>query len=281
MRFVQFYEEGQRKLGLLKDGKVRVLGIASLDELLANGIDLVAYATHAVISGEHSIQEVRLSPPLIRPGKMICVGLNYHEHTRESNFEQPDYPTLFLRVNTSLVAHDEPIVRPTVSDALDFEGELAVILKSGGRHIPRADALAHIAGYALFNDTSIRDYQFKSPQWTVGKNFDGTGAFGPEFVTADELPLGARGLLLETRLNGHVVQSASTDDMVFDIETLIATISEAITLEAGDVIVTGTPSGIGWARDPKLLMKPNDVCEVSLEGFMTLRNHVVQESARG
>jgi acylpyruvate hydrolase len=209
------------------------------------------------------------------------VGLNYSEHTQESKYEQPSYPTLFLRVNTSLVAHNEPIVRPNVSDALDYEGELAVVLKSGGRHIAKADALSHIAGYALFNDGSVRDYQFKTPQWTVGKNFDGTGAFGPELVTPDEVPHGARGLQLETRLNGEVVQSASTDTMVFDIETLISTISEAITLEAGDIIVTGTPSGIGWAREPKLLMKPGDVCEVSVDGFMPLRNPIVQEPTRG
>jgi acylpyruvate hydrolase len=124
----------------------------------------------------------------------------------------------------------------------------------------------------------VREYQFKSPQWTVGKNFDGTGAFGPELITPDELPLGARGLRLETRLNGAVVQSASTDEMIFDVESLIATISEAITLEAGDVIVTGTPSGIGWAREPKLLMRQGDVCEVAVEGFMTLRNPIVDEA---
>jgi acylpyruvate hydrolase len=282
MRFVQFEEEGQRKLGLLKDGKVKVLGAASLDDLLARGVDLVSYAAAGVeVSGERSVAELKFLPPLTRSGKVICVGLNYSEHTQESKYEQPSYPTLFLRVNTSLVAHNEPIVRPNVSDALDYEGELAVVLKSGGRHIAKADALSHIAGYALFNDGSVRDYQFKTPQWTVGKNFDGTGAFGPELVTPDEVPHGARGLQLETRLNGEVVQSASTDTMVFDIETLISTISEAITLEAGDIIVTGTPSGIGWAREPKLLMKPGDVCEVSVDGFMPLRNPIVQEPTRG
>lgn len=280
MRFVQFEEEGQRKLGLLKDGKVKVLGPASLDDLLARGVDLVSYATGAEAVGERPVEELKFLPPLTRSGKVICVGLNYSDHTKESNYEQPSYPTLFLRVNTSLVAHNEPIVRPNVSDALDYEGELAVVLKSGGRHIAKADALSHVAGYALFNDGSVRDYQFKTPQWTVGKNFDGTGAFGPELVTPDEVPHGARGLQLETRLNGEVVQSASTDTMVFDIETLISTISEAITLEAGDIIVTGTPSGIGWAREPKLLMKPGDVCEVSVDGFMPLRNPIVQEPAR-
>ncbi|NMM04092.1 fumarylacetoacetate hydrolase family protein [Paraburkholderia sp. RP-4-7] len=281
MRFVQFEEAGQHKLGLLKEGNVNVLGPASLDDLLAKGVDLVSYAAGAEVTGERSVEELKFLPPLTRSGKVICVGLNYSDHTKESNYEQPNYPTLFLRVNTSLVAHNEPIVRPNVSNALDYEGELAVVLKSGGRHIAKADALSHVAGYALFNDGSVRDYQFKTPQWTVGKNFDGTGAFGPELVTPDEVPHGARGLQLETRLNGEVVQSASTDTMVFDIETLISTISEAITLEAGDIIVTGTPSGIGWAREPKLLMKPGDVCEVTVEGFMPLRNPIVQEPARG
>jgi acylpyruvate hydrolase len=154
-----------------------------------------------------------------------------------------------------------------------------VVIGKGGRHIARAEALSHVAGYSLFNDGSVREYQFKTPQWTVGKNFDGTGAFGPDLVTADELPPGAKGLRLETRLNGQVVQSASTDEMVFDVESLISIISEAITLEAGDVIVSGTPSGIGWAREPKLLMKAGDVCEVSVEKIGTLRNVIADEAA--
>ncbi|WP_414439747.1 fumarylacetoacetate hydrolase family protein [Burkholderia sp. 22PA0106] len=281
MRFVQFEQDGQRMLGVLADARVKVLGPVSLDQLLADGVDLRAYGTDARTVDALSIDTITFLPPLVRPGKVICVGLNYSDHTRESNYEQPAYPTLFLRANSSLIGHGAPLIRPHVSDALDYEGELAVVLKSGGRHIGKADALTHVAGYALFNDGSVRDYQFKTPQWTVGKNFDGTGAFGPEFVTADELPAGAKGLRLETRLNGEVVQSASTDSMVFDIATLIATISEAITLEAGDVIVTGTPSGIGWAREPRLLMKPGDICEVSVEGFMTLRNPIAQETVGG
>ncbi|KLU21824.1 5-oxopent-3-ene-1,2,5-tricarboxylate decarboxylase [Caballeronia mineralivorans PML1(12)] len=280
MRFVQFKKEGAQWLGLRVDAdRVRVLGQHSLDELIATGEDLSEFVESLPPEEYASLSELQFLPPVSRPGKIICVGLNYTDHTRESNYEQPAYPTLFLRVTTSLIAHNEPIVRPTVSDCLDYEGELAVVLSGGGRHIAKADALSFIAGYALFNDGSVRDYQFKSPQWTVGKNFDGTGAFGPEFVTPDEVPAGAKGLLLETRLNGEVVQSASVSDMVFDIETLISTISEAMTLEAGDVIVTGTPSGIGWAREPKLLMKPGDVCEVSVEGFMTLRNPIAQESS--
>lgn len=216
-------------------------------------------------------------PPIANPAKIICVGLNYADHTRESPYEQPDYPTLFPRFATSLIGHGQPLVRPLVSDSLDFEGEMVAVIGRGGRHISRARALEHIAGYSIFNDGSVREYQFKSPQWTVGKNFDGTGAFGPVFVTSDELPAGGRGLRLETRLNGGVVQSATTDDMLFDVAEVIAVVSEAITLEPGDVIVTGTPAGIGWARTPRLLMRHGDVCEVEIEGIGLLRNPVIDE----
>jgi len=279
MRFVQFEVRGTQHVGIVKDGQIHVLSVDSLDELLLSGKDLTWFAKAVPGGAVFEIDDVTFLPPLTRSRKIICVGLNYADHTKESQYDQPDYPTFFLRVNTSLVAHNQPILRPRLSDSLDFEGELAVILSSGGRNIPKSEALAHVAGYSLFNDGSVREYQFKSPQWTVGKNFDSTGAFGPELVTPEELPAGARGLKLETRLNGEVVQSASTDDMIFDVETLIATISEAITLEAGDVIVTGTPSGIGWARQPKLLMKPGDVCEVRVEGFLPLSNPIVQEGS--
>jgi acylpyruvate hydrolase len=278
MRFVQFKKGAQKWLGVVEGERVRALGPASLDNLISGGTDLKSFAHEANAQGYINVADLDFLPPLSRPPKIICVGLNYADHTKESKYEQPAYPTLFLRVNTSLVAHNEAIVRPRISDSLDYEGEVAVVLKSGGRHIPKSEALSHVAGYSLFNDGSVREYQFKSPQWTMGKNFDGTGAFGPELLTPDELPPGARGLRLETRLNGAVVQSASTDEMIFDVESLISTLSEAITLEAGDVIVTGTPSGIGWAREPKLLMRQGDVCEVTVEGFMTLRNPIVDEA---
>ncbi|MES0099870.1 fumarylacetoacetate hydrolase family protein [Mesorhizobium sp. M0019] len=216
-------------------------------------------------------------PPITNPAKIICVGLNYADHTKESPYEQPDYPTLFPRFATSLIGHGQPLVRPLVSDSLDFEGEMVAVIGRGGRHISQARALEHVAGYSIFNDGSVREYQFKSPQWTVGKNFDGTGAFGPVFVTSDELPAGGRGLRLETRLNGVVVQSAKTDDMLFDVGEVIAVVSEAITLEPGDVIVSGTPAGIGWARTPRLLMRHGDICEVEIEGIGLLRNPVIDE----
>ncbi|CAE6854811.1 MULTISPECIES: fumarylacetoacetate hydrolase family protein [Paraburkholderia] len=280
MRYVSFEKDGKAWLGVREHGAIRTLGETTLEALLAEGIDLKTWAAKQDGGRIEAEEGLKFLPPLRRPPKILCVGLNFADHTKESNFEQPKYPTLFLRVNTSLVAHDAPMVRPAVTDSegLDYEGEIAVVIGKGGRHIATENALAHVAGYSLFNDGSVREYQFKTPQWTVGKNFDGTGAFGPDLVTADELPPGAKGLLLETRLNGEVVQSANTNEMVFDIASLISIISEAITLEAGDVIVTGTPSGIGWARNPKLLMKAGDVCEVTVEKLGTLRNTIVDEA---
>ena len=279
MRYVSFEKDGKTLLGVRESGAIRTLGEYTLEALLAQGVDLSTWAVEQEGGQIEAEEGLMFLPPLQRPPKILCVGLNFKDHSKESNFEQPDYPTMFLRLHTSLVAHKEPITRPRISDSLDYEGEIAVVLGKGGRHIRRKDALSHVAGYALFNDASVREYQFKTPQWTMGKNFDGTGAFGPDLITADELPAGVKGLHLETRLNGEIVQSASTDDMVFDVETLIALLSEAITLEAGDVIVSGTPSGVGWARNPKLLMRHGDVCEVSVAGMGILRNVIVDEAA--
>lgn len=279
MRFISFEQDGKAVLGIRDGEQVRVIGHETLESLLARGVNLRDYAAQHASDEKVAVKDLKFLPPLQRPPKIICVGLNFADHTSESKYAQPDYPTLFFRVNTSLIAHDQPMVRPAVGDSegLDFEGEIAVVIGKGGRHISKENALSHVAGYSVFNDGSVREYQFKTPQWTVGKNFDGTGAFGPDLVTADELPPGVKGLRLETRLNGEVVQSASTDEMVFDVESLISIISEAITLEAGDVIVSGTPSGIGWARTPKLLMKAGDVCEVSVEKIGTLKNVIVDE----
>ncbi|PAJ86123.1 fumarylacetoacetate hydrolase family protein [Burkholderia ubonensis] len=281
MRYVSFLRNGTQCLGVREEGRIRVIGEETIEQLLERGIDLSSYACATANPELIDAEGLKYLPPLQRPPKIICVGLNFADHTSESNYEQPDYPTLFLRVATSLIAHEQPMIRPGVigSEGLDYEGEVAVVIGKGGRHINKDDALSHVAGYSVFNDGSVREYQFKTPQWTVGKNFDGTGAFGPDLVTADELPPGIKGLRLETRLNGQVVQSASTDEMVFDVASLISIISEAITLEAGDVIVSGTPSGIGWARTPKLLMKAGDVCEVTVEKIGTLRNVIEDEPA--
>ncbi len=168
-------------------------------------------------------------------------------------------------------------MRPRSSEQLDFEGEIAAIIGWPGHHVPRYDALGLVAGYAMFNDASIRDYQMKSSQWTVGKNFDDTGAFGPDFVTADELPPGLKGVQLTTPLNGEVVQQASADDMIFSVAELIAIISDSIRLEPGDVIVTGTPAGVGLARRPPLWMRPGDVVTVEADGIGLLSNPVTDE----
>ncbi|NYT43980.1 fumarylacetoacetate hydrolase family protein [Alcaligenaceae bacterium] len=254
--------------------------IGSLDEVIKAGSHALQAAIDDMAAQDPiDLQAVRLLPPLSQPGKIICVGLNYHDHSTESGFEQPDYPTLFSRFSTSLTGHDEPILHSSLSDTLDFEGELAVVIGKGGSNIAREQALDHVLAYSVFNDGSVREYQFKSPQWMMGKNFDRTGGFGPWLVTADELPAGASGLRLETRLNGVTVQSANTQDMVFDVASLIAILSEAITLEAGDLIVAGTPSGVGHARDPKLYMRPGDVCEVEIEGIGLLRNQIESRGA--
>lgn len=217
---------------------------------------------------------VTLLPPVSDPEKVVCIGLNYKDHSAESGFKQPDFPTIFGRFNSSLIAHGAPILRPAFSEQLDYEGELVVIIGKAARDVAEADALDYVSGYSIFNDASIRDYQFKAPQWTPGKNFDDTGAFGPWFVTADELPPGCEGLRLQTRLNGQVVQDASISDMVFPVAKLIAILSTFLTLKPGDVIVSGTPSGVGLARKPPLWMKEGDVVEVEIDQIGTLSNPV-------
>ncbi len=217
-------------------------------------------------------------PLLMRSGKIICVGLNYAEHAAETHFEAPEYPTIFARFTTSLLGHQSTLQVPLESDQLDYEGELAVVIGRAGRRISRQSALSHVCGYSVFNDASVRDYQMRTPQWTLGKNFDHTGAFGPELVTIDELPQGASGLVLETTLNDKIVQKANTNQLIFDVSTLIALLSEAMTLDPGDVIVTGTPGGIGMTRTPPLWMKPGDICRVRIDGLGTLINPIGSEA---
>jgi acylpyruvate hydrolase len=252
----------------------------SIADLVVRGGDALASAARSLAGGP-ALEGGRIEylPPFPTPPKIICLGLNYVDHAAEGGFKPPSYPTLFARFASSLVGHGAPLIRPRVSTQFDYEGELVAIVGRGGRHISREAALDHICGYSIFNDASVRDFQMKTPQWTVGKNFDGTGAFGPSFVTADELPRGAAGLSLQTRLNGKVMQSASTTQMIFDVVTTVALITEALTLEAGDVLVMGTPSGIGMARTPQVFMKAGDVCEIEIEGLGILRNPIADEPA--
>jgi acylpyruvate hydrolase len=217
---------------------------------------------------------VRHLPPIAEASKFLCIGLNYRAHTAEGPYEQPDYPTLFARFSSSLIGHGEALIRPRQSEKFDYEGELVAVIGKTAKNVPVESALDHVAGYSIFNDGSLRDYQRRTPQWTPGKNFDGTGAFGPVFVTADALPPGCVGLRLQTRLNGQVVQDTLIDDMVFPVATLVSIISEVMTLNPGDVIVTGTPSGVGHARKPPLWMKPGDICEVEIDRIGVLANPV-------
>ena len=184
------------------------------------------------------------------------------------------YPEIFGRFATSLIAHREPIRRPSESIALDYEAELAVVIGKPGRRISQEQALDHVAGYSLFNDATVRDFQLRTPQWTMGKNFDGTGSFGPWLVTPDAVPQGASGLRIQGRLNGRVMQDADTDQLIFSVPALIAMISVAMSLERGDVIITGTPGGVGAARKPPVYMQPGDTFEVEIEGLGVLTNSV-------
>lgn len=286
MRFVAYRAGNETGLALeTKDGlRGLTAGKApfpvALETLIAAGPTALKDAAKALQAAPILEATFTYLPPLSRPPKIICIGLNYADHTKESPYEQPTYPTVFPRFTSTLIGHLAPIERPLCSVQLDYEGEMVAVIGKGGRHIAKSAAHSHVAGWSIFNEASIRDYQFKSPQWTIGKNFDATGAFGPTFVTADEVPEGGKGLKLETRLNGQTVQSATTSDMLFDVATLISTLSEAITLEPGDVIVTGTPAGVGFARKPQLFMKAGDTVEVEIEGLGVLRNPVVDEKAR-
>ncbi len=258
---------------------------------LRRGEDLLPVAGHTMLSLLQSeFAQVKTGaaidpagleylPVIPHPPKIICVGMNYQDHAEENRLKKQEFPTFFARFASTLIGHQQPIVRPFLSNTLDYEGEMAVLIGQAGRHIPVDRALEHVAGYSVFNEASVRGYQIgKGQQWTLGKNFDNTGAFGPDLVTADELPPGGKGLRLTTRLNGQTVQSANTNDLIFDVATLIACLTEAVRLEVGDVIVSGTPAGIGLYRTPKLFMQPGDVCEVEIEGIGLLRNPVVDES---
>ncbi|GAB4065223.1 fumarylacetoacetate hydrolase family protein [Ancylobacter sonchi] len=220
------------------------------------------------------LSEVALLPPVPRPGKVLCIGLNYALHAREGGNPIPDYPAIFVRVQSSLVAPGAPVLRPRVSDKLDYECELAIVIGRRAHDVPEAEALDYVFGYTIMNDVSVRDYQRKSTQWTAGKNFDGTGPLGPVIATADALPPGAHGLGIRTRLNGQTMQESDTSDMIFSVARLVFLLSEVMTLEPGDIIATGTPSGVGYARKPPVWMKPGDRVEVEIDAIGTLSNPV-------
>ena len=287
MKFVSFKQQGSLRLGVVTEGGVIDLNAAQpqvpadLGAALLQGIDLQAAAIAAIASDAPrlSLEGMEYAAPVARPGKIICLGLNYFDHAKEGGREKPDYPWFFLRGATSLIAHGEAGIRPRVSERLDYEAELAVIIGKKARHLSQADALGCVFGYSCFNDMSVRDYQKKTPQWTIGKNFDGTGAFGPVLLTADELPPGAVGLNIQSRLNGQVMQSANTVDMIWGVAETIALLTECLTLEPGDVIIMGTPAGVGQARTPPVWMKHGDTIEIEIGGIGLLSNPIRDEAA--
>ena len=280
MRIVHFEKEGVA--GIAADDGSGWHGLTGRDsgfpgtlpELIAQGADLRRAGADLLPRRAIDLNTVRILPPVPKPPKIICVGLNYDDHLEESGLKKPVYPEIFGRFATSLIGHGEPIRRPRESSALDYEAELAVVIGRGGRRIRQDRALDHVAGYSLFNDATIRDFQLRTPQWTMGKNFDATGAFGPWLVTPDGVPPGAHGLRVQGRLNGRVMQDAGTDKLIFGVSELIALISVAMSLEPGDVIITGTPGGVGAARKPPVFMQPGDVFEVEIDGLGVLTNPV-------
>ncbi|GEN12050.1 2-keto-4-pentenoate hydratase/2-oxohepta-3-ene-1,7-dioic acid hydratase (catechol pathway) [Myxococcus fulvus] len=283
MRIASILVKGEPALGVRTPrGMLNVTALdagvgTSLRGLLERGPDVLTdLARHVAGAPVLSDEEFTYRPLVPEPSKFLCLGLNYVAHAAEATYEAPKYPVVFSRVASGLLGHGEPMVVPACSSQLDYEAELAVVVGRPGRHIPKERALEWVAGYTLFNDGSIRDYQKRTHQWTVGKNFDATGPLGPELVTPDELPAGARGLRIQMRVNGEVLQDASTSDMIFDVATVLADLSVAMTLQPGDVIAMGTPSGVGAARNPPRFLREGDVCEVIVEGVGVLKNPVVR-----
>jgi acylpyruvate hydrolase len=289
MRIVAYESQGSARLGLVEGDEV--IDLQTVDEKVPSDLGewltrsngdlkpLADIAKRAPAKARRPLAGLAYRLPVGRPGKIVCLGLNYLEHVKEGTQRDnvPKFPTVFMRGLTSLVPHGQPILRPQVSESLDYEAELILVVGKRAKHLTAANALSCIAGYSCGNEGTVREFQRKTPQWDMGKNFDQTGGFGPWFVSADELPAGGKGLKIECRLNGQVMQSDNTDNMMFPVIETLVYVSQGITLEPGDVIFTGTPSGVGAARKPPVWMKSGDVCEVEIQGVGTLRNPIISE----
>jgi acylpyruvate hydrolase len=290
MKIVCFRVDGERRLGLVEGDNV--IDVQTVDKAAPNELGawlrrhdgdlsgLAELAKRAAAGARRPLQGLQYDLPVAQPGKIVCLGLNYLEHVKEGSQRDniPKFPTVFMRGLTSLVPHGQPIVRPRVSDTLDYEAELILVIGKYAKHLTMENAYGCIAGYSCGNEGSVREFQRKTTQWDMGKNFDRTGGFGPWLVTADELPPGGKGLKLESRLNGQVMQSDNTDNMMFPVAETLVYITQGITLEPGDVIFTGTPSGVGHARKPNpVWMRHGDVCEIEVEGIGILRNPIEDE----
>ena len=287
MRLVAYRSERGPRAAGIRDGGYVDLNRASLDvpscikELLARGPAGLASAQAALEAGEVMAPgEIKLLPPIPSPEKVICVGVNYADHARESGMEPPAEPVIFSKFPSAVIADGDPIVLPRLSDTVDYEAELVVVIGTGGRHVSKDKARDHIAGYCCGNDVSARDWQLHKPagQWLLGKTFDTFAPFGPALVTADEID-DPGDLRIQLRLNGRTMQDSNTDQLIFSIEELIAYVSGVCTLAPGDLIFTGTPPGVGMARNPPVLLKPGDTVEVEIDGVGVLRNPVLAENA--
>jgi 2-keto-4-pentenoate hydratase/2-oxohepta-3-ene-1,7-dioic acid hydratase in catechol pathway len=288
MRIVNFAAGDAAHLGVRVGDEVVDLPIAAphlpkdLRAMLEAGPEALAAAKKAAESagrdGRRTLAGLRYLPPVHNPSKIVCLGTNYLGHVLEAGLTKPDFPPIFLRGSSTLLGHLQPMIKPRVSDQLDFEAELAIVISSSARHVKKEDALKYVGGYSCFNDGSIRDFQLRTSQWTLGKNFDDTGGFGPEFVTVDELPEGASGLRIQTRLNGEVMQDSNTKLMIFGVADCIAILTECMTLNPGDVIISGTCEGVGLLRKPPVFMKPGDRCEIDIEGIGVLVNPIAAEA---
>lgn len=283
MKLLSFETKGRASYGVLRDDGVIDLGrrfaaegMPTLRAFLAGNRLEVARTIAADDAADLSPDDIVFLPVIPDPEKIICVGLNYRDHVAETGRTVSEYPVLFTRYPASQTGHLQPLIRPRVSDHFDYEGELAVIIGVGGRHISAERALDHVAGYACYNEGSIRDWQRHTSQFFIGKTFDRSGSFGPWMVTPDELP-DPSALTLETRLNGAVVQRTTTDLMITDVAHLIEYVSVVLPLSPGDVLVTGTPGGVGAKRTPPLWMKPGDTVEVEISGIGVLCNGVTEE----
>ena len=286
MKVVTFERNGVRSYGILENDRVLDVGnrlasrYADLRAVLAAGAlqELLIASTQGPQTFQ--VEEVNFEPVIPNPQKILCVGLNYISHRTETKRPETKYPSIFTRFADTQVGHETPVLRPSFSTAFDYEGELAVVIGRRGRHISEQDVSAHIAGYSCYNDVSVRDWQRHTAQWTPGKNFPSTGAFGPSLVTPDEIPdLGA--LTLTTRLNGKVMQEAQISDLIFSVPVIVSYVSKFTPLYPGDVIATGTPGGVGDRRDPPVYMKDGDIVEVEIDRIGILRNVVQSEAHAG
>lgn len=288
MKLVTFIHNGTTRIGALisRNGEARIVDFSQADpslpkEMIAflqGGKTTMTLAQQAINSAPESLalSTAKLLAPIPCPGKIICIGLNYSDHAAETGQPIPKYPIVFSKYSNTVIATDDPIVLPRVTNEVDYEAELGFVIGKTARYIPAAQALDYVAGYMPINDVSARDYQTRISQWTMGKTFDTFAPMGPALVTSDEIA-DAGNLKISLMINGEVLQDSNTNKLIFGIAQLVEALSEVMTLEAGDVVSTGTPPGVGMARNPKRYLRPGDVVNITIEGLGTLSNPVVAE----